>query len=108
MQTDPGVKAPVQEGPNCPFLPILRRPAPPWTVEHMFYNVIAQCTQALKNLETLLDKAEQDAASKKYDIGVLMASRLAPGQHPFIQQVQIACDYVKFAWQNTPPQRNVC
>jgi hypothetical protein len=63
----------------------------------MFYNVIAQCTQALKNLEPLLDKAEQDAASKKYDLGVLMASRLAPGQHPFIQQVQIACDYVKFA-----------
>jgi hypothetical protein len=70
---------------------------PPWTVEHMFYNVIAQCTQALQNLETLLDKAEQDAASKKYDVGVLITSRLAPGQHPFIQQVQIACDYVKFA-----------
>jgi hypothetical protein len=63
----------------------------------MFYNVIAQCTQALQNLETLLDKAEQDAVSKKYDVGVLMTSRLAPGQHPFIQQVQIACDYVKFA-----------
>jgi hypothetical protein len=74
----------------------------------MFYRVIAQCTQALKNLEILLDKAEQDAAPKKYDIGVLMTSRLAPGQHPFIQQVQIACDYVKFAAARlsgqTPPK----
>jgi hypothetical protein len=76
---------------------IPRKPEPPWTVERMFHSVIAQCAQALKNLETLMDKAEQDAALKKYDIGVLMASRLAPGQHPFIQQVQIACDYVKFA-----------
>jgi hypothetical protein len=36
----------------------------------MFYQVIAQCTQALKNLETWLDKAEQHAALRKYDIGV--------------------------------------
>jgi hypothetical protein len=74
----------------------------------MFYRVIAQCAQALKNLESLLDKAEQDAALKRYDIGVLMTSRLAPGQHPFIQQVQIACDYVKFAAARlsgqTPPK----
>jgi hypothetical protein len=37
-----------------------------------------------------------------------MSSRLAPGQHPFIQQVQIACDYVKFAAARlsgqTPPK----
>ncbi len=26
-----------------------------------------------------------------------MTRRLAPGQHPFIHQFQIACDYVKFA-----------
>ena len=103
MQVDP-----VQESPICPFLLIPRKPEPPWTVERMFYRVIAQCTQALKNLEILLDKAEQDAAPKKYDIGVLMTSRLAPGQHPFIQQVQIACDYVKFAAARlsgqTPPK----
>ena len=103
MQVDP-----VQEAAICPFLLIPRKPEPPWTVERMFYRVIAQCTQALKNLEILLDKAEQDAAPKKYDIGVLMTSRLAPGQHPFIQQVQIACDYVKFAAARlsgqTPPK----
>jgi uncharacterized protein len=63
----------------------------------MFYRVIAQCAQALNNLETCLDKAEQHAAAKKFDVGVLMASRLAPDMHPFIYQVQSACDYVKGA-----------
>jgi uncharacterized protein len=103
MQVDP-----VQQGPVCPFLLMPRQPEPPWTVERMFHSVIAQCTQALRNVETLLDKAEQDAALKNYDVGVLMTGRLAPGQHPFIQQVQIACDYVKFAAARlsgqTPPK----
>ena len=42
----------------------------------MYYRVVAQCTQSLKNLETCLDKAEQHAATKKFDVGVLMNSRL--------------------------------
>ena len=65
--------------------------------ERMFYQVIAQCTQNLLNLETCLDKAEQYAAAKKFDVGVLMTSRLAPDQHPFKYQIQSACDYVKAA-----------
>jgi hypothetical protein len=44
----------------------------------MYYQMISQCTQSLKNLETCLDKAEQHAAAKKFDLGVLMTSRLAP------------------------------
>ena len=44
----------------------------------MYYQLISQCTQSLKNLETYLDKAEQHAAAKKFDVGVLMTSRLAP------------------------------
>ena len=73
----------------------------------MYYQVISQCTQSLKNLETGLDKAEQHAAAKKFDIGVLMTSRLAPDMQNFIYQVQSACDYVKAAaaWLSgqTPP-----
>src|SRR5260370_35504165 len=61
----------------------------------MYYQVISQCTQSLKNLETCLDKAEQHAAAKKFDVGVLMTSRLAPDIQHFIYQVQTACDYVK-------------
>jgi len=63
----------------------------------MYYQVISRCTQSLKNLETCLDKAEQHAAARKFDVGVLMTSRLAPDMHDFIYQVQSACDYVKAA-----------
>src|SRR6202049_1938997 len=73
-----------------------------------YYQVISQCTQSLKNLETCLDKAEQHAAAKKLDVGVLMTSRLAPDMQHFIYQVQSACDYVKAAaaWLSgqTPPK----
>ena len=74
----------------------------------MFYRIVLQCAQNLKNLETCLDKAEQHAAAKKFDVNVLMTSRLAPDQHHFIYQVQSACDYVKAAaaWLSgkTPPK----
>jgi uncharacterized protein len=63
----------------------------------MHYRAIAQCAQALKNLETWLDKAEQHAAAKRFDVGVLLTSRLAPDMQHFIYQVQSACDYVKGA-----------
>jgi hypothetical protein len=74
----------------------------------MYFQVIAQCTQSLKNLEICLDKAEQHAAAKKFDGGVLVTSRLAPDMQPFAYQVQSACDYVKAAaaWLSgeTPPK----
>src|SRR4051794_5147657 len=44
----------------------------------MYYQMIAQCTQSLKNFETCLDKAERYAAAKKLDVGSLLSSRLAP------------------------------
>jgi len=73
----------------------------------MYYQLISQCTQSLKNLETCLDKAEQHAAAKKFEVGVLMTSRLAPDMQHFIYQIQSACDYVKAAaaWLSgqTPP-----
>ena len=74
----------------------------------MYYRVVRQCTRSLKNLETWLDKAEQHAAAKKFDMGVLLNDRLAPDQKPFIYQVQSACDYIKAAaaWLSgqTPPK----
>jgi uncharacterized protein len=74
----------------------------------MYYQIMSQCTQSLKNLETCLDKAEQHAAAKSFGVGVLLASRLAPDMKDFIYQVQSACDYVKAgaAWLSgqTPPK----
>jgi uncharacterized protein len=74
----------------------------------MYYQVITQCARSLKNLEAWLDKAEQHAAARQFDISVLLNGRLAPDQKPFIYQVQSACDYVKgaAAWLSgqTPPK----
>src|SRR6201988_256421 len=74
----------------------------------MYYEAISQCTQMLKNLESWLDKAQEYAGAKTFDVGVLMTGRLAPDMKPFIYQVQSACDYVKgaAAWLSgqTPPK----
>jgi hypothetical protein len=74
----------------------------------MYYQVLSQCTQSLKNVETWLDKVEQHAAAKKFDVSVLLNARLAPDMKNFIYQVQSACDYVKAAaaWLSgqTPPR----
>src|SRR5262249_4518230 len=53
----------------------------------MYYEVISQCSQSLKNMETWLDKAEQFAAAKQFDVGVLLNGRLAPDMKPLIYQV---------------------
>jgi uncharacterized protein len=63
----------------------------------MYYEVVSQCVQSLRNLEACLDKAEQFAAAKKFDVGVLMNASLAPDMKNFVYQVQSACDYVKGA-----------
>jgi hypothetical protein len=63
----------------------------------MYYPVVSQCIHTLKLVETWLDKAEQLAASKKFDVNVLMAARLAPDMKDFVYQVQSACGYVKAA-----------
>jgi hypothetical protein len=63
----------------------------------MYYEVVTQCTQSLKNAQLWLDKAEEFAKTKKFDVGVLLKGRLAPDQKDFIFQIQSACDYVKGA-----------
>src|SRR3979411_3541974 len=63
----------------------------------MYYQVVSQSSKSLKNIEVWLDKAEQFAAAKHFDVGVLLNGRLAPDMKPLIYQVQSACDYVKAA-----------
>ncbi len=74
----------------------------------MYYRAVSQCTQMVKNLESWLDKAEEYAGAKTFDVGVLMTGRLAPDMKSFIYQVQSACDYAKAAaaWLSgqTPPK----
>ena len=50
----------------------------------------------LGNMTVWFDKAEAHAAEKKFETTVYLQSRLAPDMLAFPQQVQIACDAVKF------------
>ena len=50
----------------------------------------------LSNLVHWLDAAEAHAVAKKFEVSVLLASRLAPDMLPFTKQVQIGCDMAKF------------
>ena len=51
----------------------------------------------LRNLSTLLDKAEAHCAAKKIDPIALTTYRLYPDMFPLTRQVQIACDTAKGA-----------
>ncbi|AFY03215.1 DUF1993 domain-containing protein [Bdellovibrio bacteriovorus] len=51
--------------------------------------------KTLKNLSALLDKGAHLAETKKFDVEVLLNSRLAPDQFPLTRQIQIACDTAK-------------
>jgi hypothetical protein len=53
-------------------------------------------TRMLTNLLTWFDKAEAHAATKKFEPGVLLSTRLAPDMLAFTTQIQIACDTAKF------------
>jgi hypothetical protein len=62
----------------------------------MLYDItVPQFKKMLKNLDAILDKGAQFAEAKKFDVEVLLNSRLAPDQFNLIRQVQIACDTVK-------------
>ena len=62
----------------------------------MIYEMtVPQFIKMLGNLTRILDKAEEHAKTKKFEIDVLLNSRLAPDQFNFIRQIQIACDTAK-------------
>lgn len=62
----------------------------------MLYELtVPQSIKMLKNLSTILGKAALHAETKKFDVQVLLNSRLAPDQLPLTKQIQIATDTVK-------------
>lgn len=62
----------------------------------MIYElVVPQFIKMLGNLTSILDEADKFATEKKFDVGVLLQSRLAPDQFNLIRQVQVACDTAK-------------
>jgi len=53
--------------------------------------------KTLDNLEKWMNKAEEHAKARSFDVDVLARARLAPDQFDFVQQVQSACDQAKYA-----------
>jgi uncharacterized protein len=63
----------------------------------MYYLTIRQFMRSLKNLDTILGKAEKYAEARKFDVNNFLTTRLYPDMLPFAVQVRIACDAAKLA-----------
>jgi len=61
------------------------------------HDAIRVFAKTLENIEKWMDKAEEHAKDRAFEVDVLAQSRLAPDQYPFVRQVQSACDQAKFA-----------
>jgi len=61
----------------------------------MYQASIPVFVRGLKNLSTILTKAEGYATEKKIEPAVLINARLFPDMFPLSRQVQIACDSAK-------------
>ncbi|MDR5760491.1 DUF1993 domain-containing protein [Caballeronia sp. LZ035] len=61
----------------------------------MYAQAIAQCAEAVRTMESYLDRAERFASEKKFDVAVLLSTRLAPDMAGLLYQIQSACDYLK-------------
>ncbi len=57
--------------------------------------VVSQFTKMLNNLLAILGEAEKFAAEKKFDVAILLQSRLSPDQFSLVQQIRTACDTAK-------------
>lgn len=63
----------------------------------MYADLVAQYRKTLLNLDAILSKAEEYAATKNFPVENFMGARLAPDMLPFWRQVTIACDAAKAA-----------
>jgi hypothetical protein len=66
----------------------------------MYYDIaVSQSTKILRNLKHVLQKGAAHAEAKKFEMDVLLNSRLAPDQFSLLRQVQIATDTAKLGAQ---------
>ena len=61
----------------------------------IYQSTVPQLIKMLKNLSAILEKGAQHASTKKFEMEVLLQTRLAPDQFPLGRQIQIACDTAK-------------
>jgi uncharacterized protein len=77
----------------------------------MINDLIPQFSKMLNNLSAILNKAQNYADQKKFDVSNLLTSRLAPDQFNFTWQVQTTCDTAiafacKLSGKESPKQEN--
>ena len=60
-------------------------------------DTLRSFSKTLENLEKWMDKADEHAKARSFDVDVLAKARLAPDQFEFVRQVQSACDQAKYA-----------
>ena len=61
----------------------------------LYTAAVPMMIRSLHNLKAMLEKAKVFVEEKKIEEGVLLQSRLAIDQFPFVRQVQIVCDNAK-------------
>jgi len=61
------------------------------------YPFVLEMKKLLGSLDTCLEKAVLDAAARKYEVDVLLQSRLSPDMFPLVRQIQAVCDQAKYA-----------
>ncbi len=62
---------------------------------NFYHFTVPQLLRTLGQLNQWLDKAQKHAEQKKFDVNVLLTSRLAPDQFHFTKQVQVVTDTAK-------------
>jgi hypothetical protein len=60
-------------------------------------QIVTGFSHSLRNLSTILDRAEAYATREKFDIANLLQARLYPDMFPCTRQVQLATDFAKGA-----------
>jgi uncharacterized protein len=63
----------------------------------MYYLAVRQFARTLRNLDQVLNKAEEYALSRGFDANNFVNMRLAPDMLPLVAQIRIACDNAKAA-----------
>jgi hypothetical protein len=61
------------------------------------HDAVRLFAKTLENLERWMDKAEEHAKERSFEVDVLAGARLAPDQFSFAQQIQSGCDQAKYA-----------
>jgi hypothetical protein len=61
----------------------------------MYHLIVRQFMRSLKNLDTIMERAEKHAEARKFDVNNFLTQRLYPDMLPFTAQIRIACDTAK-------------